>query len=231
MSNPRNPKLTAKDIKAELQNDSEHQRRRMEKQARHQAGVDRNRAAAAPVLDDLERAGFAVASIPELTSTGAPYPAAVPVLLRWLPLIQEADVKESIVRALSVPWAKPAAARPLIAEYQRVPGGTGLKWAIGNALEAVADDSVFDDIASLLRNRDHGKDREMLAVALGRMKDPRASTLAVELLDDEMVVGHALIAVGKLKVLAARAKVDALLEHPQNWVRKEAKKALKKISG
>jgi HEAT repeat protein len=66
----------------------------------------------------------------------------------------------------------------------------------------------------------------MLAVALGNMVDVRAADLLLKLLHDEEVVGHALIALGKLKVQKARPQIESLLKHRKPWVRKEAQKAL-----
>ena len=107
------------------------------------------------LLDELAEVGFPVVSLTELRTSGVRYRAAVPVLLWWLPVMSDRRVKEELVRALSVPWARPVAALPLIAEFGRVdervdPTGTGLRWAIGNALSVVADDSVFDELVRLV---------------------------------------------------------------------------------
>jgi HEAT repeat protein len=69
----------------------------------------------------------------------------------------------------------------------------------------------------------------MLAVALGNMRDPRAVDVLVELLDDEEIAGHALMALGKLKARAAMPAIRRFLEHPKPWFRKEAERALAKI--
>jgi HEAT repeat protein len=109
------------------------------------------------------------------------------------------------------------------------PSGTALKWAIGNALSVVADDHVFNEIVGLIKDKSHGRAREMLAVALGNMKDPRAVDVLVRLLADEEVAGHALIALGKLRATQSRPQVEAFLSHQKSWVRQEAKRALSKI--
>jgi hypothetical protein len=48
------------------------------------------------------------------------------------------------------------------------------------------------------------------------------------LLDDPMVVGHALYALRRLGVPDAREKARDLLSHRRTWIRNEAKKYLKK---
>ncbi len=103
------------------------------------------------------------------------------------------------------------------------------KWTIGNALSVVADDSVFEDLVELAKDQRHGRAREMLMLALGRMKNPRAAAVLMELLDDDEVVGHAVIGLGNLRAEKARPLLERFLNHPMPWVRTEAKRALKKI--
>ena len=64
-------------------------------------------------------------------------------------------VKESIVRALSVPFAQQAAPL-LVEEFRRADAKRGaLKWAIGNALDVVANDASREMI-DLATDRSHG---------------------------------------------------------------------------
>ena len=229
-SDSRKKKITASELMDQLQRDPVYLSRTQETERRRQESIEQHRLVAAPVVEGLNLAGFRVDSIDDLRRSGTHYSAAVPVLLKWLPRIANEDVKESIVRALSVPWAKPTATLPLIYEFRAAPlTASGLKWAIGNALEVIADDSVFDQISEIVRDRKHGKAREMLAMALGNMTHKRAVELLIELLKDDEVAGHALIALGKLRDQKARPYIEKLLSHQKAWVRKEAKKALTKL--
>jgi hypothetical protein len=83
------------------------------------ARVARNRQDAAPIIAELREAGFSVESFRELLTKKLDFRAAIPLLLAWLPRVTNADVKESIVRTLSVPFARPIAARPLVEEFRR----------------------------------------------------------------------------------------------------------------
>ena len=186
------------------------------------------------LLAELAEAGFPVASLTELRTSGLRYRAAVPVLLRWLPLTSDRQVKEDLVRALSVPWARPVAARPLIDEFEGVdervdPAGTGLRWAIGNALSIVADDSVFDELVRLVQDRTCGKARQMVVVGLGRSKRPEVVPVLIRLLDDDDVSGHAVKALAKLGAEEARPALERMVSDPRSWVRNEAKKALVRL--
>jgi HEAT repeat protein len=201
---------------------------RNEEEKQRQEVIKKNRLASAPVLADLAQAGFSLDWIDELFNKKLDYEAAIPILLRWLPQMDNLDVKEDIVRALSVRWAKPVAAPALIEEY-RCAHDRSLKWAIANALSVVADDSVIDQLIELVQDKRHGKAREMLAVALGNMKDLRAVDVLIELLEDDEMAGHALVALRKLKAKKARPHIERFLNHQKTWVRNEAKRALAKI--
>jgi len=154
------------------------------------------------------------------------------LLLEWLPQVQDPYIKETIVRALSVPSAKPFAAPVLIDELRKAePSQMLLKLAIGNALSVVADDSVCDEIIELAEEPKHGKARQLIVLALGNMKDPRATETAMRLLDDEVVAGHAIMALGRLQAKRSRNLLKPFLQHRRAWIRREAKKAVQRIDG
>jgi hypothetical protein len=154
------------------------------------------------------------------------------LLLEWLPQVQDPYIKETIVRALSVPSAKPFAASVLVEEFRKAaPTQMLLKLAIGNALSVVADDSVCDDVIELAMEPKHGKARQLLVLALGNMQDPRATETAMKLLDDEVVAGHAIMVLGRLKAKRSRNRLKPFLQHHRAWVRREAQKAVQRIDG
>ncbi len=227
---PRRGPITAGELLDRLERDPAYQAHQRELARRRAQALEEYLRIAAPVLDELAAAGLAVPSVGALVEGDRDrWRKAVPILLRWLPLIDDPRVKEDIVRTLTVKWAKPSAAAPLIQEFTHAPPAPGLKWAIGNALSIVADDSVFDDLVALLRDKRHGDDRQMLAEALSNIHDPRAVDVAIEMLDDEDVAGHALMALGKLKASRARPAIERFLTHPRTWWRNAAKQALARI--
>ncbi len=187
-----------------------------------------------PILAELAEVGYETRSLADLRHSGERYRDAVPVLVGWLPRVSDRKVKEEIVRALSVPWAKPAATRPMIDEFRRVdasvdPTGTGLRWSIGNALDVLADDSVFDELVELVRDRRYGKARQMIVLGVGKSKRPEAVDVLLSLVDDPDVDGHAVKALGKLKATSARPALERKLEDNRAWVRGEARKALARL--
>lgn len=219
--------------------DPEYRARRAALAAEHEYLVQRNREDSAPVVRDLAQVGFGVEFVDDLYGLGLDYRAAVPVLLRWLPLVDNPDVKRGIIRALSVEWARPVAARPLVDELHRqLPAcerdSDDVRWTIANALDVVADDSVLDDLLDLLPDERLDRDtRATLLRPLGNMRDPRAADHLVQMLRTENeafpFVVSALIAVGRLRFVAARDVVERHLQHHDREVRQEAKRALKAI--
>jgi len=187
-----------------------------------------------PILAELAAAGYEARSLADLRHSGLRYRDGVAVLLDWLQRVTDRRVKEEIVRALAVPWAKPAAARPMIGEFRRVdvsvdPTGTGLRWTIGNALDVLADDSVFEDLVELACDRRYGKARQMIVLGLGKSRRPEVIEVLLGLVDDPDVDGHVVKALGKLKAPAARPALARKLGDQRAWVRGEARKALARL--
>lgn len=180
------------------------------------------------VLRELEGVGYSFGSLSELRTSGLRYRQAIPVLLSGLQRATDQKVKGEIVRALSVPWAKPAATGSLVEQFRLVDdeSGMGLRWTVGNALEVVWDDSRFDDLVALARDESFGKAREMVVLGLARSKKPEAGEVLLELLKDPVVSGHAVKALRKLKFPAARPGLERMLGDDRAWVRKEGHRAL-----
>jgi len=181
---------------------------------------------------DLAEAGFVVERIGELR--WRPYRDAVPILLRWLPRVEDWRLRWAIVSALGVSWAKPLAAPALIAEFCQAPHDPyGYKWAVGYALSEVADDSVFDDLVPLVCDTGHGHARQMIVDAFGALHHPRAVDVLITLLDegDTEIVERALLALGRRKDTRARPRIAPFLDHHDRYVRGAAARALTKIDG
>lgn len=183
------------------------------------------------LLEELAAVGYPVGSVAELRTSRVRYVAAVPVLVRWLAQPGTPKQKGEIVRALSVPWARAEALGPLIDEFRvgPVPGDPmfeSLRWAVGNGIEVLWDDSRFEDLVALARDERYGKAREMVVLGLGRSKRPEAGLILVGLLDDPVVNGHAVKALGKLRDPRTREGLRRMVNDDRAWVRKEAERAL-----
>lgn len=225
------PRKSAAELMAELRQDPEYRDRVRRREEQQQRNAESYARAAEPVLRDLAAKGFHVRTIGELRQSKAEYRSAVTTLVHWLPRVSDSQVKEDIVRALSVPWAAPQATKVLIKEFRQAEDatGTGLRWTIASGLAAVADESVMDDLVHLVLDRQYGRSREMLALALGNVSTPQVVDVLIELLDDEQTLGHAVIALGRLKAAKAHSRLRNLTRHRIKWIREEARKALATI--
>lgn len=186
--------------------------------------------------EDMRQAGLTVDGPWDLVRLREPYGAAIPALISWLdraesevPDDQRARFREGIVRSLAVREARGLAGEPLLREFRRKHVSPFYRWAVGNSLSVIADDSLFASITQLARDTTYGRAREMLPIALARMTTPDAVDVLIQLLDDQQVAGHAIIALGRLRAQKARALIEARLDDPTPWIRREARKSLKRL--
>lgn len=210
---------------------------------------------AGPLLQELAELGYDLDSLDDLRHQDRPWKTALPVLLRWLPKIDDPNVKDGIVRCLSVPWIGNKATAELIEEFKRyapiLPKPTNLwvgnqmreipeeerklspyfslAWTIGNALSIVGVKGFEKQIIGLCRNPKYGTARQMVVLGLGRLRDPEAEGTALDLLNDDDVKLHAVIALGKMKSKRALFELEKLMADQRARIRKEARKAITNI--
>ncbi len=186
--------------------------------------------------DDLARVGVRATDPWDLVNRKGPYRAAIPVLLDWLSRTDievaprdRARFREGLVRSLAVAEARGVAGRALVEEFRRTDVEPAYRWVVANSLEVAAADTLLPELVELAADRRYGTDRQMIVLALGRMKDPRVTDVLVELLGDDDVAGHAAKALGRRQAPTARPALERLLVHPRPWVRTEAKRALARL--
>jgi HEAT repeat protein len=182
--------------------------------------------------EELSKVGVLVNDIWDLVNTRLPYPSAVPVLLDFLKKgIDDSHMKEGVVRALAVKEAIGKASEILISEYNRISKDEiFVRWAIGNTIYTTITKDDIDSILAIVQDKTNGMSRQMFVAALGKVKSEKAENVLINSLDDDDVVPHALGALGRMKSKKAKDKISALTNHSRTLVRKEALKALKKIS-
>jgi hypothetical protein len=194
------------------------------------------------MFDALHAAGVETAGFGAFSKSAEwfDHSAAAPILLRWLPKVEDVGARQSIIRSLTgEPEARShGAARVLVGEFERSLDNPNLAWAAGNALATLAKGSDADDLIRLLRDRRFGKSREMLCEALKRTGDTRTPAVLLEVIEDDDVAGHAIAVLRSLRrttagpVLAeARGKLEAIGERPTAtpFARKQARRALTEI--
>lgn len=180
------------------------------------------------IIKELAKVGVSVNNIYDLVNTDKPYPSAIPILIGALKSgIEKKTLKEGIIRVLAVKEAKSQANEQLFKEYHDTEDSM-LKWAIGNTLSVIITESDLPEVVKIVMDKNNGISRQMLVASMGKIKG--TEDYLFDLLKDEVVIPHALEALGRLKSKKAILPVTALLNHPKSLIKKEAEKALKKIN-
>ena len=151
------------------------------------------------MYNELREAGFKIDTLQDIFKYGNEYHLAIPILAKWLPLLTDNDVKEDVVRKLSVPWAKGKITDLLIAEFCKLKSeDMSLQWAIGNALYNTAIKIDLPKLRELANNPEYVMSRQMIVLALGKRKDKESCNVLIKLLDQPEVLGHALWSLGMM---------------------------------
>jgi len=184
------------------------------------------------IKSELVKVGITVNDIYDLVNTDKPYPAAVPVLLDLLQEgIEHIGIKEGVIRALAVKEAIGKASPVLLDEYSKIPKDKMLlRWAIGNTIYITITEDDVERILPIVQDKENGMSRQMFVAALGKVTSGKAEDVLIKLLDDDEVAAQALEALGRMKSKKAREKILTLTSHPKAVIKKEAQKALKKLS-
>jgi len=196
---------------------------------------------AEPLLAALEAAGVDTVDFGifgPLSFTTFDFERAAPILVDWLPRVDDPRLKSVMVSSLAGQRsARGEGTRRLIAEFHRpeYEDEDHLRWDIGDTLATLAGPADADAIIEMLRDRSAGTARQMLCDALSRTKDPRRVTVLIDLIDDDAVAGHAILALRRIgrgtlvEPERMRPKLEALLVRPSASVfgQHQARAALK----
>jgi hypothetical protein len=182
------------------------------------------------VIDRLaDEAGLVIDDPWDLVNTATDYSWAIPTLVGLLPDVSSRTTKEALIRALTLKEAKgEPVASAIISEFRAMPMSPewqDTKWAAGSALDVVATDEVFAELADLALDRRHGKSRQMLCGALANMRSKREPAIAVlrELLKDDDLGGLAVAPLRKLHARIPRDEIEPFLDDRRAWVRRDAR--------
>ena len=153
--------------------------------AREQESLERDiraaeyRRAEAPLVDELQAAGFRLESAWDLVNTSGSYPVAVPILLSHLTRPYPPAIREGIARALAVPEA--IRVWELLTRLFREEQDSRVKDGLAVAIAGAASAEVIADVIALARDQTQGPSRLLLLHALERSADPRARAALMSL--------------------------------------------------
>ena len=184
------------------------------------------------VLRALRDVGIDVDSVFDLVNSPQPYPEAIPILVYQLSqgISDDENLREGIVRALSVKEAIGIAAPTLLAEFRKTPVEKSLiRWTIGNAIAVTMTDGELDEVLRIIKDRNNGIARQMLVFGLGRFQGNEVvESVLIDLLDDDQVVIQAIKALDKFNSQKALPTISDLAEHGPPPVRKAAQQFAKR---
>lgn len=204
--------------------------------------VNQNLRDTAPIEAELRAAGVQGVSEGELNSIGgidtnaSTYRAAVPILLRWLPRIENLEIKEAVAEKLGRPAARelvPELARILLAEYAKLPKEPAYyREGFAQYVAWVADDQIFGEVAALLEDPGTvGRWGFVAALRKMRRHHQEATRLLLRLVHDadDVVALEAAEALANMGVLEAEPQIRRLLDRPIASHRSAARRALAKL--
>ncbi len=100
---------------------------------------------------------------------------------------------------------------------------------IGVNIDKLVGPEITDDLIRLIKDERYGWSRSGLCMALAKTKDSRAADVMESVLAQDGMTRWALESLGKLKASHHVEAVRKFLRHPNADVRREAKKALKRL--
>lgn len=169
-------RMTARELIAQLEADTEFVARRAQAEARSEEQEAELRRAEAPLIRDLRGVGIGVASVWDLIGSDLRSTAVMEVLVDHLSKPYPAGVRESIARALALPAARPY--WDLLSRAYRDEREDGPKDGLAVALSSVVDETTFDEFVELARDKKLGPSRVLLIQALPRFGEKGRQALA-----------------------------------------------------
>jgi len=180
------------------------------------------------LLQEIREKGIEINNIDDLKKIDMSYSDIVPIILKYLLDIEDESDKDFLVRCLGVKGFRDASI-PLINEFYKS-HNLFYKWAIGNSLAIIQDDTIIDELVKIALEKEHGIARQMIVHGLGYFKEENVKLSLIELLDDEEVVGHAIFALSQTGDYSLIKYIRPFEDCKVNWIKKEASKAISRLN-
>jgi hypothetical protein len=202
--------------------------------------------AAARLLADYRAAGGNGSTIPEIFERGTDSIAVIEVLAEWLIELEtrwsgfETKGRDLARKTLSnalggnkVARESTTAVPALISQFDpNKEINPYTRWAAGHAIyELPAGGRYFDQLAAIAADRSFGMERQLVVNWLGKSRHPDAAGIAVAQLDEEIVRGHALEALARLRAQGVSKRVEPFLTSKNAWWRRVAERIVRYDQG
>ncbi len=176
------------------------------------------------ILDEIESLQVKTDVVRVLAHTRIPPKPLVDQLKTVLPHLERADKPSESIESLS----PSELVKQLKRLRSRSTGASSFAYAVCDALSAIANETVFDDLVDLIGDVRLGAARKTLPYALSRIGAHRwrVIELLIEKIEDEEIAVSAMDALAKMKAVEAIDPIRAQLRSDHPEVRSEAKRAL-----
>lgn len=179
------------------------------------------------IKNNLKQRGYIIDSVNELLKLSHKERELVPYLLELLDNLSDESDKEFIVRCLGVKGFTEAIPK-LLTEFKSAKNNY-YRRAIANSINIIHSMTIEKELIVLSSNKKYGTGRQMLVLSLGEYKSDLSLKCLVNLLNDEEVRGHALMALGKCGNPEVLSAIEMYCNSENNWIKKTAINAVKKI--
>ncbi len=179
------------------------------------------------LLNEINSYGYAMTSPNDIMRIGKDDKILIPTLINWLKKATLVDDKILIVRSLGVKGYSEVSA-VLLDEY-KASDDNHYKWVIGNTIYNIKDKSIKASLIDIVLDKKNGTSRQMVILALGKMKIEESLPALLDLLKDNQELGHVISALGCFKKPELIEKIRPFVQHDKTLVRNEAKRAIKKL--
>ena len=111
--------------------------------------------------------------------------------------------------------------------YEGTPNLT--RWIISDCLYQIGSKKFVKEYLDIVTNRKFGRNRQMVVLLLGKLKEERAIPTLIDLLEDEEVRLHTINALGDFKMEELRSCFERFENSTHSGLRKYAKAAINKL--
>ena len=142
--------ITAKELLQQLEADPKWVAERDARELRHRKRAEALSKDEAGLLNDLEAVGVRVSSVYDFVNSPPASLEAMLVLVRHLDIPHLPNIREGIIRALSVSSARDYAQSSLVEQFRRE-NDPDMKWVIANALSAMVGIEELDGLEGIIK--------------------------------------------------------------------------------
>lgn len=119
----------------------------------------------------------------------------------------------------------------LLADYYFEKTADLTRWFISDCIYQIRSKNFVKEYLDIVSNKMFGRNRQMIVLLLGKLKEESAIPTLIDLLEDEEVCLHSISALGEFKREEFRCYFERFQNSTHHGWRKYAKSAIKKLNG